>query len=82
MYKLGLPVNDNTARQVMYKLGLPVNDNEAAGHAKEQTAWLLVRKRPISTERPPLVGEVSDNTFRLWVWRGQRNGSRPLILLF
>jgi hypothetical protein len=25
----------------------------------EQTPWLLVRKRTIPTERPPLVGEVS-----------------------
>jgi hypothetical protein len=27
----------------------------------EQTPWLLVRKRTIPTERPPLVGEVSAN---------------------
>jgi hypothetical protein len=26
---------------------------------KQQTLWLLVRKRTIPTERPPLVGEVS-----------------------
>jgi hypothetical protein len=28
---------------------------------KKQIPWLLVRKRTIATERPPLVGEVSAN---------------------
>jgi hypothetical protein len=28
---------------------------------KKKTPWLLVRKRTIPTERPPLVGEVSAN---------------------
>jgi hypothetical protein len=28
---------------------------------KPKTPWLLVRKRIIPTERPPLVGEVSAN---------------------
>jgi hypothetical protein len=27
----------------------------------KKTPWLLVRKRTIPTERPPLVGEVSGN---------------------
>jgi hypothetical protein len=44
---------------------------------------VLVSKRTITTERLPLVGEVSDN---FWGWRvssGQRNGSpRPLISMF
>jgi hypothetical protein len=31
------------------------------GHTKQNTPWLLVRKRTIPTERPPLVGEVSAN---------------------
>jgi hypothetical protein len=28
---------------------------------EKKTPWLLVRKRTILTERPPLVGEVSAN---------------------
>jgi hypothetical protein len=28
---------------------------------EKKTPWLLVRKRTIPTERPPLVGEVSAN---------------------
>jgi hypothetical protein len=30
-------------------------------HLTKLTPWPLVRKRIIPTERPPLVGEVSDN---------------------
>jgi hypothetical protein len=44
------------------------------------TPSLLVRKRTIPTERPPLVGQVSANFCGQRVSRGQRNGSlRPLI---
>jgi hypothetical protein len=44
---------------------------------------VLVRKRTIPTERPPLVGEVSANFSRYRVLRDQRNGSpRPLISVF
>jgi hypothetical protein len=48
-----------------------------------KTPWLLVRKRTIPTERPPLVSEVSANFSGQRVSRGQRNGfSRPLISVF
>jgi hypothetical protein len=41
---------------------------------------VLVRKRTIPTERPPLVGEVSAHFCGESMSRGQRNGSpRPLI---
>jgi hypothetical protein len=41
---------------------------------KKQTPWLFVRKRTISTERPPLVGEVSANFLRIEsvAWSAQR----------
>jgi hypothetical protein len=43
----------------------------------------LVRQRTISTERPPLVGEVSAQFSGQRVSRGQRNESpRPLISVF
>jgi hypothetical protein len=32
----------------------------------------LVRKQTISTERPPLVGEVSTNLLRIVTWSAQR----------
>jgi hypothetical protein len=45
--------------------------------------WLLVRKRTIPIEWPPLVGEVSANFCGERVSRGQRNGfPRPLISVF
>jgi hypothetical protein len=44
---------------------------------------ILVRKRIIPTERPPLVNEVSANFCGQRVSRDQRNGSpRPLISIF
>jgi hypothetical protein len=44
---------------------------------------VLVRKRSIPTERPPLVGEVSADFCGYRVLRGQRNESpRPLISVF
>jgi hypothetical protein len=43
-------------------------------YLKKKTPWLLVLKRTIPTERPPLVGEVSANF--LWIegvtWSAQR----------
>jgi hypothetical protein len=38
------------------------------------TLWLIVRKRTIPTERPPLVGEVSANILRIdgIAWSAQR----------
>jgi hypothetical protein len=56
----------------------------------EKISIVLVRKRPIPTERRPLVGEVSANFCGQKVSRGQRNGSprpysrfcRPEPLLF
>jgi hypothetical protein len=38
------------------------------------TPWPLVRKRTITTERPPLVGEVSANFLRIEgvAWSAQR----------
>jgi hypothetical protein len=46
----------------------------------KETPWLLVRKRTIPTERPPLVGEVSANFCGWRVSRGHCNRSpRPLI---
>jgi hypothetical protein len=45
---------------------------------KHITPWLVVCKRTIPTERPPLVSEASAN-----FCGGQRNGSpRPLISVF
>jgi hypothetical protein len=50
---------------------------------KKKTPWLVVRKRTIPTEQPPLVSEVSANFCESRVLRGQRNGSpRPLISVF
>jgi hypothetical protein len=50
--------------------------------SKNQTPWISVCKRT-TTERPPLVGKVNANFPRLWVLRGQRNGSpRQLISIF
>jgi hypothetical protein len=47
------------------------------------TPWILVRKRTIPTERPPLVGEVSANFCGQRVSRGQRNRfPRALISVF
>jgi hypothetical protein len=42
---------------------------------KKITPWLLVRKRTIPTERPPLVGQVSANFCWHRVSRVQSNGS-------
>jgi hypothetical protein len=41
---------------------------------KKKTPWLLVRKRTIPTERPPLVGEVSAKLLRMKgvAWPAQR----------
>jgi hypothetical protein len=41
---------------------------------KKQPPWAVVRKRTISTERQPLVGEVSDNFLRIEgvAWSEQR----------
>jgi hypothetical protein len=48
-----------------------------------KTVWLLIRKRTMPTERPPLVGEVSANFCGYRVSRDQRNGfPRPLISVF
>jgi hypothetical protein len=52
----------------------------SSSQPKEKTKLrgFLVRKRTITTERPPLVGEVSANFCGYRVSRGQRNGSpRP-----
>jgi hypothetical protein len=44
---------------------------------------VVVRKRTIPTERPPLVGEVSANLCGQRVLRGQRNEfPRPLVSVF
>jgi hypothetical protein len=43
----------------------------ATNKTTKQTLWLLVRKRTIPTDRPPLVGEVSANF--LQIDGGQRN---------
>jgi hypothetical protein len=40
----------------------------------------LAHKRTMSTERPPLVGEVSANFYGQRVLRGQRNGSTWLLI--
>jgi hypothetical protein len=39
------------------------------GEIIKKTPWLLVRKRTVPTERPPLVGEVSVN---FCAWPAQR----------
>jgi hypothetical protein len=36
-------------------------DNVQKHNKQKQTPWLLVRKRTIPTEQPPLVGEVNAN---------------------
>jgi hypothetical protein len=48
------PVAIPTTLPRLLLLLLPINNNN-------KTPWLLVRKRTIPTERPPLVGEVSAN---------------------
>jgi hypothetical protein len=40
---------------------------------KKLNSVVVVLKRTIPTERPPLVGEVSANLCGWRVWRGQRN---------
>jgi hypothetical protein len=63
------------ARSVYLVLSFPIQT--------KQTSWLLVRKRTIPTERPPLVGEFLVPTFGgRWVSR-QRDGSlQPSISIF
>jgi hypothetical protein len=52
------------------RLKFPFIENDDDDHnnnnnkkLKTKTQWLLVRKQTISTERPPLVGEVSANFY-------------------
>jgi hypothetical protein len=50
---------------------------------RNETPWLLIRKRTIPTERPPLVSKASVSFCGWRVSRGQRNESlRPLISVF
>jgi hypothetical protein len=50
---------------------------------KKENSVALVRERTISTERPPLVGEVSAKFCGKKVSRGQRSGSpRPYSRVF
>jgi hypothetical protein len=59
------------------EVGLP------GGTKKKLNSLAVVCKRSIPTERPPLVGEVSDNLWGQRVLRGQRNKfPRPLISVF
>jgi hypothetical protein len=56
---------------------------EAHIFQQQTNSVVLVRKRTIPIERPPLVGEVSANFIGDMVSRGQRNESpRPLISVF
>jgi hypothetical protein len=56
------------------RMELPINQTNSV---------VLVRKRIIPTERPPLVGEVNANFSGQRVSRGQHNKSpRPLISVF
>jgi hypothetical protein len=49
---------------------------------KKQTRWPLVRKRNISTERPPRVDEILVLTFvDRGVPRGQRDGCPTVVNL-
>jgi hypothetical protein len=47
---------------------------DSTGSKREQTLWLLVRKRTIPTERPPVVGEICANFLGVEsvAWSAQR----------
>jgi hypothetical protein len=55
---------------------LCINPLNAEMYLKKLNSVALVRGRSISTERPPLVGEVSANFLFLWIegvaWSAQR----------
>jgi hypothetical protein len=54
------------------------DDDDDNNDNNNNNSVALVRQRAIPTERPPLVGQVSDNFCGWRVSRGQRNGSpRP-----
>jgi hypothetical protein len=50
-------------------------------HIKKQTTSFFIRKRTILTERPPVVGEFSDNFADKGVSRGQRGGTPMAVNL-
>jgi hypothetical protein len=56
----GKSMSPNPYTQLNIASVLP-NLNISYKTKRKQTPWLLVRKRTIPTERPPLVGEVSAN---------------------
>jgi hypothetical protein len=78
-----LTISNQTEEEMLDERG----DNDDYDYNYNSVA--LVRKRTISTGRPPLAGEVSYNFCEQRVSHGQRNGSlrpysrfyRPMIMI-